>query len=65
MLFVSLTNCDFGLNPRSNDIVCADTGPEDYKDAPVAIQLVGYKQADEALLKLAISVDSIVNNDKD
>ncbi|RDI87977.1 hypothetical protein Vi05172_g2086 [Venturia inaequalis] len=37
------------------------TGPEEYKDAPVAVQLVGYKQADEALLSVAVMVDSIIN----
>ncbi|KAJ1322830.1 amidase [Microdochium nivale] len=37
------------------------TGPEDYKDAPVCVQLVGYKQRDEALLQVATVVDSIVN----
>lgn len=41
--------------------VLADTGPQDYKDAPICVQLVGYRYEDEALLNIAALVDSIVN----
>ncbi|KAF2009229.1 amidase [Aaosphaeria arxii CBS 175.79] len=37
------------------------TGPEDYKDAPICIQLVGYHHADEKLTHTAALVDSIIN----
>ncbi|KAF7891501.1 uncharacterized protein EAF02_001826 [Botrytis sinoallii] len=37
-----------------------DTGPEQYKDAPVCVQLVGYRHKDEALLKAAAVLDSII-----
>ncbi|KAL5403083.1 hypothetical protein PMIN03_010166 [Paraphaeosphaeria minitans] len=37
------------------------TGPERYKDAPLAVQLVGYRYADEALMHTASLVDSIIN----
>ncbi|KAL2426979.1 Amidase [Exophiala dermatitidis] len=36
------------------------TGPQDYKDAPICVQLVGYRYKDEALLNIAALVDSIV-----
>lgn len=38
-----------------------DTGPEDYKHAPIAVQLVGYRYKDEELLRTAAAVDAIVN----
>jgi amidase len=41
-----------------------DTGPELYKDAPICVQLVGYRYADEALANTAALVDSIVNGAK-
>ncbi|KXJ85238.1 putative fatty-acid amide hydrolase [Microdochium bolleyi] len=37
------------------------TGPEAYEDAPICVQLVGYKQRDEALLRVAAVVEGIVN----
>jgi amidase len=46
----------------SDELTCVDTGPELYKDAPVAVQLVGYRYADEALMQTASLVDSIVNS---
>lgn len=39
-----------------------DTGPEQYKDAPICVQVIGYKQKDEALLRVAAILDSIMNN---
>ena len=38
-----------------------DTGPEEYKDAPVAVQVVGYRHRDEALIKVAETLNSIIN----
>lgn len=38
-----------------------DTGPEQYKGAPVCIQVVGYRHKDEALIKAAAVLDSIIN----
>ncbi|KAI1623931.1 amidase [Exophiala viscosa] len=40
------------------------TGPELYRDAPTAVQVVGYRQMDEALLNTAIFLDSIINGRK-
>ncbi|KAI1615172.1 amidase [Exophiala viscosa] len=40
------------------------TGPELYSDAPTAVQVVGYRQMDEALLNTAIFLDSIINGQK-
>jgi len=37
-----------------------DTGPKDYDKAPIAIQVVGQKQNDQALLSVAETIDSIV-----
>ncbi|PSN62190.1 amidase [Corynespora cassiicola Philippines] len=37
------------------------TGPHHYKDAPICVQLVGYRYADEALTHTASLVDSIIN----
>jgi Asp-tRNA(Asn)/Glu-tRNA(Gln) amidotransferase A subunit family amidase len=38
-----------------------DTGPEQYKGLPVCVQVVGYRHKDEALLKAAAVLDSIIN----
>ncbi|KAH8587749.1 putative fatty-acid amide hydrolase [Bisporella sp. PMI_857] len=40
------------------------TGPELYKDAPIAIQLVGYRHRDEALTNIATIVGGIINGEK-
>ncbi|KAL9082857.1 MAG: hypothetical protein Q9165_008756 [Trypethelium subeluteriae] len=37
------------------------TGPKDYKGAPVCVQVVGYRHADEALLNIAAMLDAILN----
>ncbi|KAF2720954.1 amidase [Polychaeton citri CBS 116435] len=37
------------------------TGPELYRHAPICVQLVGYRHADEDLVNLAAIVDSIIN----
>ncbi|KAK5625210.1 hypothetical protein RRF57_000926 [Xylaria bambusicola] len=39
------------------------TGPESYKDAPVCVQLVGYRHADEALVNTAAILDRAINGD--
>ncbi|KAK8064621.1 fatty-acid amide hydrolase, partial [Apiospora phragmitis] len=39
------------------------TGPKDYRDAPVCVQLVGYRHQDEALMNTAAIVDGIINGD--
>ncbi|KAF7882005.1 uncharacterized protein EAF01_011785 [Botrytis porri] len=54
-----LSNAKFG--PDDEQIYKLYTGPEQYKDAPVCVQLVGYRQKDEALLKAAAILDSIIN----
>ncbi|KAI0517048.1 putative fatty-acid amide hydrolase [Xylaria bambusicola] len=38
------------------------TGPESYKDAPVCVQLVGYRHADEALVNTAEILDRAINS---
>jgi hypothetical protein len=42
-----------------------DSGPDQYKDVPICVQLVGYRHADEALANAAAMVDSIVNGRDD
>ncbi len=37
-----------------------DTGPEDYEDAPIAIQLVGMKQNDQKFTMVTSIIDSIL-----
>ncbi|KAK7984278.1 hypothetical protein PG989_011680 [Apiospora arundinis] len=37
------------------------TDPEDYRDAPICIQLVGYRHQDEALANTAVVLDGIIN----
>ncbi|EMR90384.1 putative general amidase-b protein [Botrytis cinerea BcDW1] len=54
-----LSNAKFG--PDDEQIYRLYTGPEQYKDAPVCVQLVGYRHKDEALLKAAATLDSIIN----
>ncbi|KAF7941631.1 uncharacterized protein EAE97_006468 [Botrytis byssoidea] len=54
-----LNNAKFG--PDDEQIYKLYTGPEVYKDAPVCVQLVGYRHKDEALLKAAAILDSIIN----
>lgn len=39
----------------------ADTGPEDYKGAPVGVQVVGRRQDDQAFGVVVGLVDSILN----
>ncbi|KAI3321821.1 putative fatty-acid amide hydrolase [Xylariaceae sp. AK1471] len=54
-----LSNAKFG--PDDEQLYSLYTGPEQYKDAPVCIQVVGYRHKDEALVKTAAVLDSIIN----
>jgi hypothetical protein len=38
-----------------------DTGPKLYESAPICVQLVGYRYADEALTHTASLIDAIIN----
>ena len=48
-------------NIEADDGCNLDTGPELYKDAPIGVQVVGYRQLDEALMNTASVLDSIIN----
>ena len=48
-------------NIKADDCCHLDTGPELYKDAPIGVQVVGYRQLDEALMNTATVLDSIIN----
>ncbi|KAH8890689.1 putative fatty-acid amide hydrolase [Thozetella sp. PMI_491] len=54
-----LSNAKFG--PDDEKVYRLYTGPEQYKGAPVSIQLVGYRYRDEALTNTAAILDSIIN----
>ena len=72
-----LSNAKFGLDDEQLYSLCrhhylpkfktqadnasTDTGPEQYKGAPVCIQVVGYRHKDEVLVKVAAVLDSIIN----
>ena len=58
--------CMYSGKPRTSlgNLTDADTGPEVYRDAPLCVQLVGYRYADEALMHTASLVDSIINGVK-
>ncbi|KAH9894561.1 putative fatty-acid amide hydrolase [Xylariomycetidae sp. FL2044] len=55
----NFSNATFG--PPDEELYGLYTGPEQYKDAPVCVQVVGYRHRDEVLLKVASSLDSIIN----
>lgn len=40
---------------------CLDTGPEDYRDAPIALQVVGQHAKDEETLAMMQVIDNVVN----
>ncbi|TVY86826.1 putative amidase, partial [Lachnellula willkommii] len=54
-----LSNAKFG--PDDEKLYSLYTGPEQYKGAPVCIQVVGYRHKDEALINAAAVLDSIIN----
>ncbi|KAF4630115.1 hypothetical protein G7Y89_g8025 [Cudoniella acicularis] len=53
------SNAKYG--PGDSELYSLYTGPETYKDAPVCIQVVGYRHADEALANTVTVLDSIIN----
>lgn len=58
----SLCRHRFPVHPRLKlTRASTDTGPEQYKDAPICVQVVGYRHKDEALTKVAAVLDSIIN----
>ncbi|OIW26872.1 putative fatty-acid amide hydrolase [Coniochaeta ligniaria NRRL 30616] len=54
-----LSNAQFGADDEQ--LYSLYTGQEQYKDAPVCIQVVGYRHKDEALMKTAAVLDAIIN----
>ena len=43
-------------------LICVlDTGPEDYRDAPIALQVVGQHGKDEETLAMMEMIDNVVN----
>ncbi|KAB5583131.1 putative fatty-acid amide hydrolase [Coniochaeta sp. 2T2.1] len=54
-----LSNAKFGRDDEK--LYSLYTGPEEYKDAPVAVQVVGYRHRDEALIKVAVFLDFLIN----
>ncbi|KAI9653321.1 MAG: hypothetical protein M1821_007645 [Bathelium mastoideum] len=52
-------NAKFG--PEDARVYSLYTGPKDYKGAPVCVQVIGYRHADEALLNTATMLDVILN----
>lgn len=47
--------------PADEKMYALYTGPDDYKGAPTAIQLIGMRQEDQNLALLACVVDGILN----
>ncbi|CZR70247.1 probable fatty-acid amide hydrolase 1 [Phialocephala subalpina] len=60
----NLCNLSTSLFGQSIDSSHLDTGPELYKNAPICIQLVGYRHMDEVLVNTATVLDSIINGQK-
>ncbi|KAI1361159.1 putative fatty-acid amide hydrolase [Xylaria arbuscula] len=54
-----LSNAEFGAEDAK--VYGLYTGPDAYKDAPIAIQVVGYRHKDEALVKCAAIIDRAIN----
>ncbi|EXJ87031.1 hypothetical protein A1O3_03988 [Capronia epimyces CBS 606.96] len=54
-----VANAKYG--PDDANLYRLYTGPELYRDAPIGVQLVGYRQMDEELLNTATVLDSIIN----
>ncbi|KAF7857281.1 hypothetical protein EAF04_009522 [Stromatinia cepivora] len=54
-----LSNAKFG--PDDDQLYSLYTDPKHYKDAPICVQVVGYRHKDEALIKAAAVLDSIIN----
>ena len=49
------------FDPTAVDMLHSDTGPELYKGAPVCVQVVGYRHADEALANAVAALKAIIN----
>ncbi|KAF2711029.1 amidase [Pleomassaria siparia CBS 279.74] len=56
-----VANAKYG--PDDAKVYSLYTGPKLYKCAPVCVQVVGYRHADEALLNTATLLDSIINHE--
>ncbi|TVY80709.1 putative amidase [Lachnellula suecica] len=54
-----LSHAKYG--PEDQKVYSLYSGPELYRDAPICIQVIGYKYADEALASTAAVLDSIIN----
>ncbi|KAH7024862.1 amidase [Microdochium trichocladiopsis] len=54
-----LSHAKYGKHDE--DVYKLYTGPKEYRDLPICVQLVGYRQRDDALLKVAGVVDDIVH----
>ncbi|KAJ3576037.1 hypothetical protein NPX13_g3837 [Xylaria arbuscula] len=54
-----LSNAEFGAEDAK--VYGLYTGPDVYKDAPIGVQVVGYRHKDEALVKCATIIDRAIN----
>ncbi|KAK8132414.1 amidase [Apiospora kogelbergensis] len=54
-----LSNAKFGSEDAR--VYGLYTGPGEYRDAPICVQLVGYRHKDEALASMAAVLDGIIN----
>ncbi|KAF3025132.1 hypothetical protein E8E14_014679 [Neopestalotiopsis sp. 37M] len=54
-----LSHAKFG--PEDQKMYSLYTGPDQYKRAPVAVQVVGYRHRDEALMKVVEVLDAVIN----
>ncbi|KUJ24625.1 amidase [Mollisia scopiformis] len=54
-----VSNAKYGVEDAK--VYSLYTGPELYKDAPICVQVVGYRHADETLANTARLLDSIIN----
>lgn len=61
-MYVQLSPAPQNIIPDSGSPL--DTGPEQYKDAPIAVQVVAYRQMDEALINTAAVLDRIINGNE-
>ncbi|KAK7994338.1 hypothetical protein PG991_015926 [Apiospora marii] len=54
-----VSNAQFGAEDAR--VYSLYTGPEEYRDAPICVQLIGYKHQDQVLMKNAARLDGIIN----
>ncbi|KAH6611288.1 hypothetical protein Trco_001308 [Trichoderma cornu-damae] len=57
-----LSNAKYG--PHDAEVYKQYTGPELYKGLPLAVQVVGYRHQDEALVATVGTLDSIINGEQ-